>query len=168
VFLGALSAGLNPGELLRGSRPIIIMLILTGAPRCLAYPPLAFNRAGFGEALLFSGGILVSFAAGALLFSVTTMGELRDSLAAAGDFLRDRFAPYSRKKGPRLSLAISLMLGFLPRFFEIWETAGDAYRARGGKRGPAGIFVIVSRVIEGVLVKAGDTAQALEARTPRW
>jgi biotin transport system permease protein len=144
------------------------MLILTGAPRCLAYPPFAFNRAGLGEALLFSWGILVSFAAGALLFSVTTMGELRDSLAAAGGFLRARVAPHSRKKGPGLSLAISLMLGFLPRFFEIWETANDAYRARGGKRGPSGIFVVMPRVIEGMLLKAGETAQALEGRTPRW
>jgi biotin transport system permease protein len=82
---GAMSAGIRPGELLRGSRPLGVMILLTGLCRSLDFSPrefpyLVFNREGFAGALLFAGTVLISFGAGALLFSVTTMTELRDSL----------------------------------------------------------------------------------------
>jgi energy-coupling factor transporter transmembrane protein EcfT len=69
-----------------------------------------------------------------------------------------------RLEQPRLSLGISLMLGFLPRFFEVWESATAAYRARAGKRGVAYMLTVVPSVIEQMAAKAGETASALESR----
>jgi biotin transport system permease protein len=105
------------------------------------------SMAGFWGGVLQGLSIAVSFAAGALLFAVTTMRELRSSLGRG-----------------RLSLGISLMLGFLPRFFEIWESANLACEARANRKGLRRLIIILPLVIERMMHIAGDTAQALEAR----
>jgi energy-coupling factor transporter transmembrane protein EcfT len=69
-----------------------------------------------------------------------------------------------RLERPRLSLGIALMLGFLPQFFEIWETVSAAYAARGGKKGLARIIALIPIVSEGMMERAAKTARALEAR----
>ncbi|MDR2313542.1 MAG: energy-coupling factor transporter transmembrane protein EcfT, partial [Spirochaetaceae bacterium] len=61
-------------------------------------------------------------------------------------------------------LGISLMLGFLPRFFELWEAADTAYRARGGRKGPGQMRTLIPLVTERMLEAAAETAQALESR----
>jgi biotin transport system permease protein len=212
---GAVSAGIRPWELLRGSRPLGIVVLLAALVRSFDLRPrgpfpLVFNKPGFIEALLFTGTIILSFSAGALLFSVTTMTELRDSLERAETILLRPLALFlgvcraSRVKSqkiadqaifypansestpdnrdfcvtgdtkihkckrpperPRLSLGISLMLGFLPRFFEIWEEAKDAYTARAGKGGVSQLVVLIPLVTERMMEKAAETAGILEAR----
>jgi biotin transport system permease protein len=129
------------------------------------------------ESLCFAGGILVSFAAGGLLFSVTTMAEIRDSLGRGeGAILKPLIAMLKkintppalslarRLEHPRLSLGIALMLGFLPRFFLVWESASFAYEARKGKRGPAKLMLLVPLAVEAMIEAAAETAAALEAR----
>jgi energy-coupling factor transporter transmembrane protein EcfT len=69
-----------------------------------------------------------------------------------------------RLKRPRLSLGISLMLGFIPRFFAVWDTAELAYRARGGKPGAAQMALLLPLVIERMIEGAMETAAALESR----
>lgn len=180
---GAVLAGIRPWELLRGSRPLLMMILLVALCRSLGVSPPAFKLSGFLEGLIFGWLILLSFAAAALLFSVTTMTELRDSLGR-GEFLLcypllrflRRISPGPGDEGnrvrrlvhrlerPRLSLGISLMLGFLPRFFEIWEAADTAYRARGGKKGPGQMKTLIPLVTERMLETAAETAQALESR----
>jgi biotin transport system permease protein len=150
IITFSLSAGIRPVELLRGSRPLLVMLILVVILRSVEYDPPAFNRRGCAEGLLFAWALISSFCAGALLFSVTTMAELRDSLGRIG--------------GRRLSLAISLMLGFIPRFFETWDAVSAAYQARGGKKGIPAMLTLIPLAIEGMLAGAAETAQALEAR----
>jgi biotin transport system permease protein len=112
--------------------------------------PAFFQPHNFIPGLLFGWSILLSFSAAALLFSVTTMTEIKDSLDLLG--LK------------RLSLGISLMLGFLPRFFVIWETAETAYRARCGKKDLSQISLLAPLVIERMLEMAAETAAALESR----
>ncbi|MDR2070606.1 MAG: energy-coupling factor transporter transmembrane protein EcfT [Treponema sp.] len=177
VTAGALSAGIRPWELLRGGKPLFIMIFFIVPLRSIAYDPLMFNVPGCREALLFGGTILVSFSAGALLFSVTTMTELMDSLSKIervlclplAVMLKKKRSPRTRRllrrlEQPRLSLGISLMLGFLPRFFEVWESVTAAYRARAGKGGVSQMLTVIPPVIEHMIAKAGETASALESR----
>jgi energy-coupling factor transporter transmembrane protein EcfT len=165
LVLFSLIAGINPWELVRGSGALFIMILVMLVFRSVhidAETPNGaivprFDARGALDALIFGGGILASFAAGALFFSVTTMTEIKD---AAGAVETGVF----RLKRPRFGLAVSLMLGFLPRFFETWETASLAWKARAGKRGLRALSVLVPLVIEQMMEHAAETAAALEAR----
>jgi biotin transport system permease protein len=155
VLAGSLAAGMRPWELLRGIKPLLLMALLVTLCRSLgtdphSKTPVFFNRHGCAEGLIFGWGIVLAFCAASLFFSVTTMTEIKESL--------DKF----RLK--RLSLGFALMLGFLPRFFAVWEAAELAYRARCGKRGLPQLLALVPLVMERMILSAGETAAALEAR----
>ena len=155
VIAGSLAAGMRPWELLRGIKPLLLMALLVTLCRTLAVEAegetrFFLNRRGFTEGLIFGWGIALAFCAASLFFSVTTMTEIKDSL--------------DRLRLKRLSLGLSLMLGFLPRFFAVWEGAELAYRARCGKRGLPQMLALVPLVMERMLISAGETAAALEAR----
>jgi energy-coupling factor transporter transmembrane protein EcfT len=155
VIAGSLAAGMPPRELLRGVKPLLAMALLVTFSRSLGVEPgsetpVFLNRRGLAEGLVFGWSILLAFCAASLFFSVTTMTEIRDSL--------DKFHL------KRLSLGLSLMLGFLPRFFALWEGAELAYRARRGRKGLPQLLALVPLVMERMLLAAGETAAALEAR----
>jgi biotin transport system permease protein len=165
IIAGALAAGIRPWELLRGSKPVLFLAAFIILIRTIRFgaPGLRLTAAGLGTLTLpalsiegFTGGLhqglcfITSFSAGALLFSVTTMQELRDSL--------------ERRIPGRFALGLSLMLGFLPRFFEIWETANLAFEARSGKRGPRRLIILIPLIIERMMETAGETAEALDSR----
>jgi biotin transport system permease protein len=144
---------MRPWELLRGGKPLLLTALLATLCRSLAVEagaPVFFNRRGFVEGLVFGWSILLTFCAASLFFSTTTMTAIKDSL----DKLHLR----------RLSLGLSLMLGFLPRFFAVWESAELAYRARCGKPGLPQLIVLVPLALERMLLSARETATALEAR----
>jgi biotin transport system permease protein len=153
VIAGSLAAGIGPGKLLRGARPLLVLILMVVICRLV-------SRGTIGEpddlskelaaSLIFGWSIILAFGAAALFFSVTTMTEIKDSL--------------DRLHLKRLSLGISLMLGFLPRFFAVWENTELAYRARCGKKGPAQLRALLPLVMERMLVSAGETAAALEGR----
>jgi biotin transport system permease protein len=185
VISGAALAGIRLRELLRGLKPLLLMILMVALCRSIGVDPPGFKLSGFLEGLIFGWLIILSFAAAALLFSVTTMMELRASLDRAELLLCHplirllrRMSPgppdaesanriqrlLYRLERPRLSLGISLMLGFLPRFFEVWDAAETAYRARGGRKGPGQIRTLVPLVTERMLEAAAETAQALESR----
>jgi energy-coupling factor transporter transmembrane protein EcfT len=157
LFVAAcsLAAGIRPRQLLRGIKPLLIMALLATLCRSLATDPAGatpafFSRRGFEEGLVFGWSILLAFCAASLFFSTTTMTQIKDSL--------DRF------RLQRLSLGLSLMLGFLPRFFAVWEGAELAYRARGGKKGFRQLVALIPLTMERMIISAGETARALEAR----
>jgi energy-coupling factor transporter transmembrane protein EcfT len=186
VGAGAIVAGIRPWELLRGSKPILalavfITLIQTfnapGLGDAAAVPDLpGLSREGFTGGLHQGLCFIVSFAAGALLFSVSTMQELRDSLGRVENAVVNRFLAWGRffcrrKAAPPqkqgysgFSLGLSLMLGFLPRFFEIWEDANLAFDARAGKKGFRRFITLIPLVIGRMMEMAGETAEALESR----
>jgi biotin transport system permease protein len=155
VIAGSLAAGLGPWKLLRGSRPLLVMVLMVGLCRSIspegAGKTAVFpNHEGAAASLLFGWSIILAFGAASLFFSVTTMTEIKDSL--------------DRLHLKRLSLGISLMLGFLPRFFAVWENAELAYRARCGKKGLPQLLTLIPLVMERMIVSAGETAAALEGR----
>jgi biotin transport system permease protein len=182
-----LLARVKPWELLRGCRPLLVLSLVMiafaairpGEPGPvldgmtvfgLDIPPLALpglSPGGFFTGVLSGLRVLVSFAAGSLLFAVSTMRELRLSLGRAERALVNCVArPKNAAALPhgRVSLGLSLMLGFIPRFFELWETVNLACEARSCRRGIRRLAISLPLVCERMMEMAADTAEALEAR----
>ena len=156
IVAASIAARIPPWELLKGARTLALLSL------CIML--LNFHTPVIG--IITALRIFVPFVAAALLFSVTTMRELRLSLAAFETGLRKIFS--NRRAQPRnfafFSLGISLMLGFIPRFFELWETANLACDARVCKRGLRRLFILIPLIIERMMETAADTALAIEAR----
>ncbi|MDR1575460.1 MAG: energy-coupling factor transporter transmembrane protein EcfT [Treponema sp.] len=193
----SLAARIRPWKLLRGFRSLFILslfvLIFTtvdpgaegvslgatspAGPRLPLVIPF-ISAQGFVDGILSGLRVTVSFAAGSLLFAVTTMRELRLSLSKAERavsgllrLLRNRARGETAGPPPdgafptgRVSLAISVMLSFIPRFFELWETMHLACEGRSCKRGFRRFTLIMPLIIERMLEMAAETADALEAK----
>jgi biotin transport system permease protein len=155
--------GIRPWELLRGSRPLLFFVLFIFLLKAFEFNPLAeaprlpaINPEGLKEGLIFGIRIAFSFASGALFFALTTMREIKRALSRLESFLH--LEPL------RLSLSVSLMLMFLPRFFEKWEEADTAWRGRGGGKGLRKIRVLIPLTIEKLVELAAETSGALESR----
>ena len=152
----SLGSGLSPRALLRGSKNLFIICVMILVIKTVEFTPRGINIQGLYEGIFLCLRMGLSFSTGALLYSVTTMGEIRKSLAYAETFLHI--------KKLRLSLGISLMLMFLPRFFEIWEDTALAWESRAGRKNFSGFLIRIPQLIERLMEKAAQTAAALESR----
>jgi len=177
ILAASVIARIPPRALLRGSMPLFILslciiILRTITPNAEGvYVPeiIVFNfyipdlhipfisKEGFFEGLLNAARVFVPFMAACLLFGVTTMRELRLSLA----FLEKRVI---RNRAPFFSLGITLMLGFIPRFFEMWDDANLACDSRSCKRGLRRMALLLPLVTERMMEASANTALALEAR----
>jgi energy-coupling factor transporter transmembrane protein EcfT len=137
--------GIRPHELLRGSMPVLILCAPVLIIRGISFFPFAVLPAGIIHGLFFCLSILLSFCAGTLYFSSTTMYQLKKS-----------FPPF-------IGLCLSLTLHFIPRFWTIWEDTRAAYTQRGGG-GILGFCRLLPAVVERMIEKAAETADALRAR----
>jgi len=157
-ILAALSfaAGIGPPALLRGSGPLLLVVFWMFFLQAVEFYPFQINLGGLAQALIFSLRIAAAFSAGTLLFSVTTPSEIRKSLS--------RLEKLLRLEKLSLSLYISLMLGFIPQFFEVWEDLLLAWKSRGGKKNLQLVVTLVPLAIERMMKKAAETAAAMEAR----
>ena len=173
VLAIALSAAarIKPWELLKGSRPLLplslcVMLIKSVRPGEAGRALPGLSAQGLCEGAFIVLRIFVPYAAAALFFAVTTMKELRLSIAKIELKLKNVLgAGRKGKKGVAFfSLGITLMLGFIPRFFELWENSGLACEARSCKNGPRRLLRLVPLVTERMMESAADTALAMEAR----
>jgi len=158
ILAACAAARIPPPVLLKGSKPLVILSLCV-----ILLKTITLNKEGFFEDLLAGVRIFVPFAAAALLFSVTTMRELRLSLALIETSVIHIFSP-RRKHIPFVSLGISLMLGFIPRFFEMWDNANLACDSRSCKRGLHRLFLLIPLVTERMMEASANTALALEAR----
>jgi energy-coupling factor transporter transmembrane protein EcfT len=159
IILLSISVKIRPWELLRGSSSIILLITGITIFQSLEVNPFILKQDALFGSLVLGLRMILSFSAGALLFSVTTMCEIRRSLSVAEGFLR--------LEKLRISLAISLMLGFIPRFFVIWEVTELAWKARGGKNSIKKIVIIIPIIMDRLMEKAAETAEALESRGVR-
>jgi biotin transport system permease protein len=158
IVISSFSAKIPLRLLFRGCGFILFMAFTVVFFRSISWQPLSFTFSGFQEGLYFALGLLAAFAGCSLFFSVTTMGEVKDALDYFFQFFS--FIPGLSRAG----LGVSLMLGFLPRFFEIWESAETAYRARGGKNNIKKLVFLTTVTIERMIELAVATADALEIR----
>jgi biotin transport system permease protein len=156
IIVFSVSAGIHPWELLSGGAALCSLCFGIIMFQSLDFPPLGFSSEGFKEGILLGLRMGLSFSTCALLFSTTTMGEIQRSLSSVEGFLR--------LKKLRLSLGISLMLGFLPRFFEVWEDTELAWKSRAGKKGLSKLIFLIPLVLDRMMEKAAETAEALESR----
>ena len=151
------SAGLTPWQLMRGSRPLFLMIILVFLIRGFSFSPPGINPDGLKETAFFGIRIALAFSAGTLFFSVTTSSETNRSLSRLEKLLHaDKL---------KLALRISLMLGFLKDFFVVWEDLNLAWKARGGKKNLSLICILMPLAIERMMQKAAATAEAMAARS---
>jgi len=155
ILAASAAARVPPPALLKGSKTLVILSLCV-----ILLKTITLN---FFEGLLAGVRIFVPFAAAALLFSVTTTRELRLSLALIENGVIRLFFP-RRKHAPFFSLGISLMLGFIPRFFEIWDDANLACDSRSCKRGLRRLCLLIPLVTERMIEASANTALALEAR----
>jgi len=156
LILLSCAAGIGPRQLLRGSGPLFLVVFAVFLFQGVEFSPPGFNPDGTKETIIFCFRLAAAFAAGSLLFSVTTSMEIKKSLSRAESFLHlEKFKP---------GLGISMMLAFLPRFFEIWEEINLAWKSRGGRNNLSLLTVLIPLVIERMMVKAAETATALESR----
>ena len=183
ILVASAVARIPPHVLLKGSKPLVVLsliIILLKTVKLegegITTPELIFfnfyipslhisfiNEEGFYEGLSIAPRLFVPFAATALLFSVTTMRELRLSLALVEKSVMKIFFPRSRHT-PFFSLGISLMLSFIPRFFVLWDDANLACDSRSCKRGLRRLFLLLPLVTERMIEASANTALSLEAR----
>ncbi|MCL1813783.1 MAG: hypothetical protein FWG29_09730 [Treponema sp.] len=157
IFIGAIFADVKPGELLSGSLPLLTLLVLFALFRSLNIDSgIRIDSVVLQNGLYTAASILICFAAASLFFAVTTITEIRKTIAGAELLV-------FRRQG-RLSLALALMLGFLPRFFECWENAKLAVSARCCKNRFKQVMVILPLVTERMIETAAETAEALTSR----
>lgn len=156
IFLLALTAKISPAALLRGSGPLFFIVLAVFLFSSLEISPPGFNSERIMGSLIFLLRIGTAFASGSLLFAVTTTFEIRKSLRRAEAFLH--------LEKINISLHLSLMLGFLKSFFEVWEDLNLAWKSRGGEKTFSLITTLIPLAIERMMRKAARTAEALEAR----
>ena len=156
LFVLSFIARIGPTSLLRGSRPLLLIVLAVFIVQGIEFSPIGFNFDGLREALIFCLRIALAFSAGSLLFAVTTPGEIRKSISRAESFFH--------LEKLKLGLHFSLMLGFLPRFFEIWEEINLAYKSRSGKGLLPRLVILIPLLIEKMMRKAIETAEAMESR----
>ena len=156
VFSLSLIARIRPHSLLRGSGPLLLVILAVFLLRALEFSPIGLNFDGLLESLIFCVRIGTAFAAGSLLFAVTTSTEIRKSLSALEAFFHlEKF---------KLSLSLSMMLGFIPALFQIWEDLDLAWKSRDGKKTLSCMATLVPLLIEKMMEKAVETAEAMESR----
>jgi hypothetical protein len=151
LLLGALLCGMALPSLLRGSRALLVMGLLVCAFRSLhlGEAGLVFSLGGLVEGLLFMWKLLLAFSAAALFFACTRISAVREAAA--------RINPY-------FGLALSLMLSFLPLFFEAWTNRKEAWLSRAGRMNVRGLALLLPSVLEYLMLIAVKRAIALEAR----
>ncbi|MHC6202507.1 CbiQ family ECF transporter T component [Breznakiellaceae bacterium SP9] len=177
LIVFACIAKIRTVNLFTGVKPLLYMLLFVLLFRSFDVFPLRFVFGGFKAGLIFDIQILISFACCCLFFSTTSMLELRAGLLILErllvspldvllSFFKTAWAQEARAflHYGFLSLGIALMLGFIKKFFALWETSNQAWTARGGKNGLSRIVVLIPLVTERMIYKAAETADALEAR----
>lgn len=158
IIFASIAARIPPWALLTGIKPLIVLAFFILAMSAVELNPFAASAEGLLKGIIVVIRIIAVFTASALFFAVTTMRELRLSLGKIEAwFTRSKSIAY-------FSLGLCLMMGFIPRFFELWETASLAYKARSCKRGFRRLFILIPLVTEKLMEAAADTALALESR----
>lgn len=172
TLLGAASVFmiLARGEMIAGALALAMLAYASLGFRALAQlrkffpllPLLAFIYlaqwyvAGHEVALVSIGRLLLMI----LLADIVTMTTTMQSML---DVLDPVFRPFARfgLNSRKISLAVALVIRFLPVLFELWSRRAEAWRARSARRTP---LRLVGLFVSDALRLADHVAEALDAR----
>ena len=160
LFIVALISRIQVKLFLRDLRPIVIYSIMILAIDVLSYVISSKNGNIITKTSLFMIlRLLCAIEAVSIFFRTTSIYETTDCLQRIEGVLT-----FGKSK-LIVSSMLSLFLSFLPQIFATWRDLELAYRARGGKKGPAKIITLLPRLISSSIKKADTTFLALLNRS---
>ncbi len=160
LFAVALVARIELGLFLKDLRPIVIYSVMILTIDVLSYLISSKNGNIITQASLFMIlRLLCAIEAVSIFFRTTSIYETTDCLQRIEGFLT-----FGKSKLV-VSSMLSLFLSFLPQIFATWKDLELAYKARGGRRGPAKIIILMPRLISASIKKADTTFLALLNRS---
>ncbi|TCW60814.1 energy-coupling factor transporter transmembrane component T [Treponema sp. J25] len=119
--------------------------------------PLEISYPALVEGLPLVIGVLTAYLGAAMVYTTTPLWEMRQVL----ETMEGRFFPSRRRW---ISLALAMVLAFIPRIFELWQETEAAYVARGGKRGIGELLVILPIILERLFQEGSERSAAMECR----
>ena len=160
LFVVALVARIELGLFLKDLRPIVIYSVMILTIDVLSYLISSKNGNIITQTSLFMIlRLLCAIEAVSIFFRTTSIYETTDCLQRIEGFLT-----FGKSKLV-VSSMLSLFLSFLPQIFATWKDLELAYKARGGRRGPAKIITLMPRLISASIKKADTTFLALLNRS---
>ena len=160
LFAVALVARIELGLFLKDLRPIVIYSVMILTIDVLSYLISSKNGNIITQTSLFMIlRLLCAIEAVSIFFRTTSIYETTDCLQRIEGFLT-----FGKSKLV-VSSMLSLFLSFLPQIFATWKDLELAYKARGGRRGPAKIITLMPRLISASIKKADTTFLALLNRS---
>lgn len=160
LFAVALVARIELGLFLKDLRPIVIYSVMILTIDVLSYLISSKNGNIITQTSLFMIlRLLCAIEAVSIFFRTTSIYETTDCLQRIEGFLT-----FGKSKLV-VSSMLSLFLSFLPQIFATWKDLELAYKARGGRRGPAKIIILMPRLISASIKKADTTFLALLNRS---
>ena len=160
LFAVALVARIELGLFLKDLRPIVIYSVMILTIDVLSYLISSKNGNIITQTSLFMIlRLLCAIEAVSIFFRTTSIYETTDCLQRIEGFLT------FGKSMLVVSSMLSLFLSFLPQIFATWKDLELAYKARGGRRGPAKIITLMPRLISASIKKADTTFLALLNRS---
>ena len=177
TFLVVWVAGISPGYLLRGLKPIFLILVFTVGLHTVLTPGEVFFQWGI-LSLTIEGLQRAAFMALRLIFLVlfTSLLTLTTAPMALTDGLEKLLEPYKRFGLPahELAMMMSIALRFIPTLIDETDKIMKAQKARGAdfesgnvwQRAKSMIPLLVPLFIS-AFRRADDLAMAMEARCYR-
>ena len=97
----------------------------------------------------------------AMMFGTSSSVQIREGIEKIEVFVR-RLLPFGKE--PMFSLAVSMLVVFIPTVFRIWSRLCLAYRARGGKPSLSMVLVLVPQLFSVGLRTAFETTKSIMNR----
>lgn len=117
---------------------------------------LCINTPMLTESLLYIFRIMMIFFCNALFYTTTKLSDFRRALRNAEKQLIPGLTASCQP-----SLMLMLFLKFIPLSIASWHELEKAWQARGGKDGLYKLYKLLPKLIERMMVKAIETAQAM-------
>ncbi len=146
-------------DFLRDLRPIAVYCVMIAAIDVLSFLLFHAESIMTQKSLYTILKLFCAMEATSVFFRTTSTFEIRDSLQSI-----ERAVTFGHSSLVFSSM-FTLFLSFLPQIFATWSALDMAYRARGGRRGPAKAVSLLPLLITMSIKRANTTYLALLNRS---